>query len=341
MSNTISIEDFLRERDRTPVIDVRSPSEYAKAHIPGAYSIPLFTDVERAVVGTKYTQQSRIDSVIAGLEFVGPKLGTFVQQAREISPSGDLLVYCWRGGMRSASMTWLLNLAGFKARALVGGYRAYRRYARQHVAKPFRLIVLAGMTGSGKTELLSLLSQRGEQVIDLEALANHKGSAFGWIGQSPQPSTEQFENLVFEALHKLNRAKPIWVEDESKSIGSVFIPDVLFDQMADSPTISVELPLPFRVTRLSAEYTNCNPQYLIESVNRIAKRLGRENAQRCVCYISEGKFEKAIEITLQYYDKTYRYGLEQKKRSPHIIEISDNPHRNLELLLHAKRAIVL
>ncbi len=320
----IGIIDFLSEREFTPIIDVRSPSEFSKGHIPGAYNIPLFSDEERAIVGTKYVQESRYNSVIAGLDFVGPKLSGFIDKVSTIAPEKKVLVYCWRGGMRSSSMSWLFNLAGFNSKTLIGGYRSYRRYLKEYLAKPLSLTILGGMTGSGKTDLLCQLSKFGQQVIDLEGLANHKGSAFGAIGQKPQPSTEFFENLLFEEITKLDPNIPTWVEDESKSIGSVFIPSEFFSQMLNSPVIAIELPTDIRIERLAKDYTNCNPELLIDSVNRITKRLGSDNASRAIKSIQEGQFGKAIEITLKYYDKTYLYGLSTKKNQPTIVQLDKN-----------------
>ena len=336
MRNTISIEDFLQKRNFCPVIDVRSPSEYNKAHIPGAINIPLFSDEERALVGTKYVRESRYNAVIAGLDAVGLKLSTFVNTLQSITSQKEVLVYCWRGGMRSQSMTWLFNLAGFKAKALVGGYKSYRRKAQEYFDKPFKLIVLGGMTGSGKTELLQHLKSKGEQVVDLEGLANHKGSAFGWIGQEKQPSTEYFENLLFENLIKLDPNLPTWVEDESKSIGTVFVPQQFHLQMGLSATISVEVAFETRVKRLVLDYTNCNPDDLIQSVNRISKRLGLDKAKHCIDLINQKKFDEAIAISLAYYDKTYQYGLENKKNKPVIVKLSDDIDENTENLLKQK-----
>ncbi len=319
----INIEDFLKERDVTPVIDVRSPAEYKKSHIPGAYNIPLFSDEERAIVGTKYVQESRYSSVIAGLDMVGPKLSRFVDAATKIAPNGKLLVYCWRGGMRSSSMSWLLNLAGINSKTLIGGYKSYRRYSKEYLSKPFKLVILGGMTGSGKTEIILQLPKFGQQIVDLEGLANHKGSAFGAIGQKPQPSTEFFENLLFENLIKLDINKPIWVEDESKAIGSVFIPQELFNQMLNSPVIAIERSTETRIKRLTSEYTNCNPQLLIDSVNKIAKRLGGDNVIKAIKGIEEGNFEEAVGISLYYYDKAYQFGLSNKKVKPIICPLYD------------------
>ena len=336
MRDTISIEDFLQKRHFCPVIDVRSPAEYAKAHIPGAINIPLFSDEERALVGTKYVRESRYNAVIAGLDAVGPKLSSFVNTLQSITSQKEVLVYCWRGGMRSKSMTWLFNLSGFKAKALVGGYKSYRRKAQEYFELPFNLIVLGGMTGSGKTELLQLLKLKGEQIVDLEGLANHKGSAFGWIGQQKQPSTEFFENMLFEELLKLDPQKPTWVEDESKSIGTIFVPQQFYQQMSSSNVISIEVPFEVRVKRLVVDYTNCNPDDLIQSVNRISKRLGLDKAKQCIELINQKKFDEAVAISLAYYDKTYRYGLENKINSPIIVELTEDIDKNTENLLAQK-----
>jgi len=192
------------------------------------------------------------------------------------------------------------------------------------------------MTGSGKTELLQHLKANGEQVVDLEGLANHKGSAFGWIGQAKQPSTEFFENLLFEELMKIDPNKPTWVEDESKSIGTIFVPQQFHQQMSTSKVISIEIPFDIRVKRLVVDYTNCNPDDLIQSVNRISKRLGLDKAKQCVDLINQKKFDEAVAISLAYYDKTYRYGLENKTNKPLIVELTEDTDKNIESLLTQK-----
>lgn len=336
----IGIEDFFQERQTLPVIDVRTPSEYAKAHIPGAFNIPLFTDEERAVVGTKYVREGRYPAIITGLEAVGPKLTRYLEQLKSITGSNrKVLVYCWRGGMRSASMTWLFNLAGYKARALEGGYKSYRRLAHRHFEQKLKLVVLGGMTGSGKTELLTILKEKGEQVIDLERLANHKGSAFGWIGQKKQPSTEQFENLLFEELIQLDASQPIWVEDESKSIGTVFVPQPFHRQMAEAKCISIEVSDQSRLDRLMRDYTDCPKEHLITSLQKIAKRLGPENSKHAIELVESGNYREAIAISLRYYDKAYRYGLENKKTPPKKIKLGDEIEENIRLLIRAKKAL--
>lgn len=336
---TISIEDFFHNRDNCPVIDVRSPSEFATGHIPNAYNIPLFSDEERAIVGTKYVQDGLYNAVIEGLRVVGPKLSKFVETLKSITSKQDVIVYCWRGGMRSQSMAWLFNLANFNAFALDGGYKKYRKFAQSYFENPYKLIVLGGMTGSGKTELLKHLKNKGEQVIDLENLANHKGSAFGWIGQQKQPSTEHFENLLFEALLKIDPKIPTWIEDESKSIGSVFIPRQFFIRMSLCPTISVEVPAEIRIRRLVSDYTQCNPNDLILSIDKISKRLGGENTRRCTDFINSGHFEEAVAISLAYYDKAYRHGLINKTNPPIAVTLTDDIEMNIGQLLRQKEIL--
>ena len=200
------VEEFLDKAQTLPIIDVRSPGEYQHAHIPGAISIPLFDNDERAQVGTKYKNAGKDSAVLLGLSLVGPKLADFVKQSKKLNPQGkEVLVHCWRGGMRSSSFAWLLDTAGLTASTLVGGYKAYRNTVLSAFSEPHNLIILGGKTGSGKTDILKELARQGEQIIDLEGLANHKGSTYGAIGQAPQPATEQFENLVHQQWRQLDR----------------------------------------------------------------------------------------------------------------------------------------
>ncbi|HEU4717669.1 MAG TPA: tRNA 2-selenouridine(34) synthase MnmH, partial [Bacteroidia bacterium] len=217
MPTRLSIENFLLESTGIPVADVRSPAEFAGGHIPGAFNIPLFTNEERAAVGTIYKQQGNEAAVLKGLEFVGPKMTAFILKARENAPGKKIAVHCWRGGMRSASMAWLFETAGMEVLLLSGGYKAYRNFVLSNTGRKFDLRVVGGETGSGKTDILHELARKGEQVLDLEGLARHKGSSYGAIGQDPQPTVEQFENDFVHALTKLDPSRPVWIEDESRS----------------------------------------------------------------------------------------------------------------------------
>ena len=197
------IDRFLSAR--VPLIDVRSPGEYLRGHIPGAFNVPLFTDQERAVVGTLYKQTGRDAAMLEGLRIIGPKMAEIVEQARTLAPDGKVGVHCWRGGERSASVAWLLEKAGFQeVIVLKRGYKSFRERVLASLSLSWVLEVLGGYTGTGKTELLGLLRQEGEQIVDLEGLAHHKGSSFGGIGEKVQPTTEHFENLLWDALSQLD-----------------------------------------------------------------------------------------------------------------------------------------
>ena len=306
------------------LIDVRSPAEYAHAHIPNALSLPLFNDEERAKVGTLYKQVSAENTLIKGLEFVGPKMAGFVKQAIKWSPNRKILIHCWRGGKRSGSMAWLMQMAGFDVVTLDGGYKNYRNFILQRFDnQPLKVILLGGKTGSGKTPILKELEKRGEQIIDLEDLANHKGSAFGWIGEEQQPSVEQFENNLYEIFRKINPEKRVWVENESRNIGSVSMPQGFWDQMKSAPLIHIEIPFFDRVNHLVNVYTQTSKDDLILSFQKIASKLGTENLKKTIDWIEKDDFETAAAMALKYYDKTYMHGFENNK-SPqkHILEIN-------------------
>lgn len=339
--SSISSLDFLVQRNTKVVIDVRSPGEFEKAHIPNAVNLPLFSNEERAMVGTTYTRQGKDIAVELGLKYVGPKLHTFVQNARKLSGGHDLIVHCWRGGMRSASMAWLLDTAGFNVTTLRGGYKTYRKLCQEQFETPRKIVVLSGSTGSGKTEVLQHLKRLGEQVVDLEGIANHKGSAFGALGQDPQPSTEMFENLLFEELIKLDPSRPVWLEDESASIGTVFIPTAFYKQMGSSPIMYMNIPKEIRVERLVKEYGCFSKEQLVGCVKKIEKRLGTDNAQACVLAIESGDLIKVAEMTLSYYDKCYSFSLGERTTSLLYRSTVNKPdmEKNALALIQEARAI--
>ena len=338
---SISPNEFLEQRSAKVILDVRSPGEYGKAHIPFAINLPLFTNDERALVGTTYTRQGHDTAVELGLQLVGPKLHKFVKSARKIAGGSELLIHCWRGGMRSASMAWLLDTAGFNVTTLRGGYKSYRKLCQDCFEMPWRILVLSGATGSGKTEVLQHLKGMGEQVVDLEGLANHKGSAFGALGQNEQPSTEMFENLLFEELAKLDPNRPIWVEDESVSIGSVFIPNAFFKRMAISPVMYMNISKEIRIERLVKEYGLFSKEELLACVHKIEKRLGGDAVRMCVEAIEIGNLSLVADLTLHYYDKSYSFSLE--RRSPtqlHKLQsTSASMKANAILLLEEMQAV--
>ncbi|MBE0638315.1 MAG: tRNA 2-selenouridine(34) synthase MnmH [Bacteroidales bacterium] len=312
MIHPVDIAEFKRLRKSLPAVDVRSPGEFTVGHIPDAFNLPLFDDEERKAVGITYKQQGREPAILKGLDLVGCKLSGFVKQARKIAPGRKLLLHCWRGGMRSEGMAWLLSTAGFEVNVLKGGYKAYRRFNSRFWEKASKMIILSGKTGSGKTEILHVLQHLGHQVLDLERFAHHKGSAFGAIGEVDQPNSEQFENDLAEVWQLFDFQKPIWIEDESRMIGRVFIPEILHFKMSKASVISLEMPKKLRIERLIDDYAKYPKPLLIHSIEKISRRLGGQNMKTAVNAIGQDDFGTAIDIVLDYYDKAYCYDLTKK-----------------------------
>lgn len=336
------IARFLMLADKTPVVDVRSPSEFNTGHIPGAFNIPLFDDDERAAVGIRYKKEGRVRAILEGLRLSGPSMNSKLDQALKLSKEGKLLVHCWRGGMRSEAMAWLFSLGEIETDILEGGYKSYRHYILESLSVNKKMIVLGGLTGSGKTHILRYLKESGSQIIDLEDLASHKGSAFGSLGQPPQPSSEHFANLLFDQWKKIDENRPVWIEDESRNIGSVFMPEEFYLNMQKNPAIVLLMNIKTRLPRLLEEYSGYSPQELTESVIRISKRLGGDRTREAVEAINHSDFTKAIEITLQYYDKAYLFGLKNKaaKDIIYVNTDTDDIEANARKILEAAGRII-
>ncbi len=294
-----------------PILDVRSPGEYTHGHIPGAISFPLFSDEERAKVGTCYKQVSKEAALILGLEIVGPKMAGFVRAAMQLAPDRKIAVHCWRGGQRSGSMAWLFQQAGFDVVTLRGGYKAYRGCVLESfTGRQWDIRIVGGKTGSGKTKILHAMRDCGAQIIDLEGLACHKGSAFGFIGEHPQPTVEQFENELFKAFAALDPSLPVWLENESHSIGRIFIPDGLWYQMKTAPLYHIEIPQEARIGNLLEDYVIEHTNDLRHAFQKIASKLGGLRLKNALIALEEGNFAAAATIALEYYDKTYQHGLD-------------------------------
>lgn len=338
----VLITEFSTQRKNALLLDVRSPAEYNHAHIPGAISLPLFNDEERAVVGTAYKQKSRQAAIKIGLDYFGPKMRGMVEKVEELlkvkvrnaeentqaeitSSKSEIFLYCWRGGMRSGAVGWLLNLYGFDVTVLVGGYKAFRNHVLKSFEQEHNLKILGGYTGSGKTELLQQLKASGENVIDLEALASHKGSAFGNLNMPPQPSQEMFENLLSNELLKMSgelsavnkvaegSALTVWIEDESQRIGNVNVPGALWQTMRGAPLYFLDVPFDERVKHITKEYGGCDKEKLLQAVERIKKRLGGLDAKKATQFLEEDKAEEAFAILLRYYDRQYAKGLHNRE----------------------------
>ncbi len=315
--NPIQLPDFQQDR---VIIDVRSPSEYAKGHIPNAVNIPLFSDEERAKVGTAYKKISPEKAMIKGLELVGPKMAMFVKRATKLAPNRKLLVYCWRGGKRSGSLSWLYEMAGFDVAILEGGYKAYRNFVLETFDnQELRLLRIGGKTGTGKTEILRQLGFLGEQIIDLEGIAHHKGSAFGALGETPQPSVEQFENNLHTTLLLLDKNKRIWVENESRGVGKCFIPQGFWNQFIKSKLYDVLIPIDLRILRLVEDYAQYPKEELIQVFKNIEKKLGGQHAQKAIIALENNDYATAVEVALVYYDKTYQFGLETNQSEATVL----------------------
>jgi len=344
----INIEYFLELSKHYTVIDVRSPAEYKHAHIPGAYSLPLFTDEERAIVGTAYKQESREKAIKHGLDFFGPKMKKIVEEVESLvhsresaakssepdsyrvrtSNSKTILVYCWRGGMRSGAVGWLLDVYGFKVHALIGGYKKFRTRVLDTFKLPFDLRILGGYTGAGKTEVIKELEKAGEHVIDLEDIAKHKGSAFGNIGMPDQPTQEMFENLLSIRLRTLRyesnnspnsnpqliiNHSPIWLEDESQRIGLINIPNDLWRTMRRAPLYFLEIPFEERLKHIVEEYGSFDKEKMIDAILRIKERLGGLEAKKAIEFLNEDNTIESFRILLKYYDKWYTKGLHNRE----------------------------
>ncbi len=324
MAKILLPEEFLQNSKEGQIIDVRTPAEFEKGHIPGAFNIPLFSDEQRAVVGTIYKKQGKEKAVLKGLEFVGPQMKNMVLKAKKISDGKSLYIHCWRGGMRSSSMAWLFETAGIECYLLKDGYKAYRNSFHELLEKSnWKFIVIAGPTGSGKTAILDNLKSMGEQVLDLEGLAHHKGSAFGSLGELPQPTNEQFENDIHHEFREFDTDKPVWVEGESKSIGRSFIPDDLFELLARADTVHVNPEPEYRVKRLVDDYARFSKEDLIASFQKISKRLGGVRTQNALSAVENGEFDVAVRIALEYYDKTYKHAIDKRSGRKKVID-TDN-----------------
>ena len=373
----IHIEQFLNLAKQHPVLDVRSPGEYKHAHIPGAHSFPLFTDEERKIVGTAYKQQSREEAIKFGLDFFGPKMKKMVEEAESIvfSPesggkiqnSNDrpathnsrlILVHCWRGGMRSGAVSWLLDLYGFKVYTLVGGYKKFRHYVLDTFKMPFQFNLIGGYTGSGKTDLLKTLKEKGESIIDLEEIAKHKGSAFGNIGMPEQPGQEMFENSLAMELRetlavdrkslseKTNNDQQstnncIWLEDEAQRIGLVNLPTDFWGSMRNSPLYFLDIPFEERLKKIVLDYGHLDTERMIDAIKRISEKLGHLNAKNAILGLKEGKIDESFAILLKYYDKFYFKSLHNREAINSLLQTiqckSVIPENADQLLLSARK----
>ncbi|HEY9341060.1 MAG TPA: tRNA 2-selenouridine(34) synthase MnmH [Hanamia sp.] len=342
----VNIETFLNLSKDFPVLDVRSPGEYLQAHIPDAFSIPLFTDEQRKIIGTAYKQESRQTAVNHGLNYFSERMKVIPEEVANIIanlklknvPStplevGGILIHCWRGGMRSEAVAWLLNLYGYRIFLLKGGYKSFRRWVLKQFEKQYSFKILGGYTGSGKTEVLNAMKNKGKTVIDLEALANHKGSAFGSLGRSAQPSQEMFENLLAIELWKTNCKKEtgsndeaqtnlnneIWLEDESRHIGSVGFSQAFWKQMRTADLYFLDIPFEERLKFIVSQYGCFDKKLLVTAIMKIQKRLGGLETKNAINFLLENKVMECFSILLHYYDKMYTNAMNNREDIPSLL----------------------
>lgn len=319
MISELTIQEYFNLDTLVPLVDVRSPGEFGRGRIAGAVNIPLFSDEERSHVGTVYVQESREKAIALGYSYVNPKLEWYIQESIKVAPGRNIAVHCWRGGMRSRAFAEHLHTNGFRQVFVIkGGYKAFRRCVLSFFEQPFHLIVLGGYTGSGKTLILREIAKTGRQVVDLEGLAHHKGSAFGGLGQTPQPSVEQFENNLFEVLRSFDPNAPIWIEDESHGIGQAKIPMPFYRQMRSQKLLFVEIPKEVRAKHLTEEYAGYDNNALAQAIRGITKRLGYDNEKKAQQLLADKNYYEVAMLMLRYYDKAYERGAAE--RNPLMVE---------------------
>jgi tRNA 2-selenouridine synthase len=300
------------------LIDVRSEAEYERGHLPGAVNIPLLCNEERVQVGTTYKQQGRDAAVALGYKLLGPRFHDLYKDFKSAGPNP--LFYCWRGGLRSQISATLTEWGGQSVQLLKGGYKAYRQHVQSELAKPRKMLLLGGMTGVGKTEILHLLAEKGSAVVDLEGLASHKGSALGGLGMASQPSVEMFENLLHSAVSVYPQSSTLIMESESRKIGACVMPEGFWNNMLRSPVVEIQVSHEQRRERLVGEYAHFDAETLAEKTEKLRKRLGGLQCQQAKQAILEGRKAEWVEILMGYYDKSYRYFVAENDYRPEPLE---------------------
>ena len=294
------------------IIDVRTPSEYAEDHLPGAINCPVFSDEERVIVGTLYKQKSPFEARKVGAAMVAKNIAHHLETRFSGHPkSWRPLIYCWRGGQRSGAMSIILAQVGWAAHKLDGGYKTYRRYVLDQLeALPqnYTWQVICGPTGSGKSRLLSVLAEQGRQVLDLELLAQHRGSVLGRLPELPQPSQKGFDSALLSGLQKFDPARPVYVEAESNKIGLITLPPALIVAMHVSDCLIMETPMATRVAGLLEDYQYyiANPELLIAHLQALHRFHGEKQLARWTTLIRTGDFATMVgELLTLHYDPSY------------------------------------
>lgn len=344
MSLSISLEQALALRDKGALlVDARSPTEYAEVSIPGALNVPILDDAERAEVGTLYKQVGKQQARRRGVEIVAPKIPAMLEQvaARQAGTSLPVVVFCWRGGMRSLALTQFLNLAGIPARQLTGGHKEFRRQVLEFFEQGRwgRLLVFRGLTGVGKTQWLKRLAACGHPVIDLEGLANHRGSAFGNLGLPPQPGQKMFEALLWDELRKVRPDGYALAEGESRHIGRVALPVRVYQSLQVETSLWLRASLEKRIAITLDDYPAVDQLKadFAPPLRALKDRLGKETVERYLTLLQNGNWPELVrELMVNYYDPLYRHTLPERR-----IELDLEPDATTQERLEAAIAEIL
>ena len=328
-----TIEEYLNMPKKPLLLDVRSEGEFNQGHIPGAISFPILNNEERKLVGTCYKQKGHNSAVLLGYELVGPKFTSYLAYAYSHFEDKELFIHCWRGGLRSRIMANLLSSAGFDVTIIAGGYKTFRNTALDFLHANFNLNVLGGLTGSGKTEVLGELAKAGFQVIDIEQLASHKGSAFGALGLPEQPTQEQFENNIFMHCLNFNWEMPVWVEDESRLIGRLQVPPGIYAGIRSGFVYFLDYSFEKRLDHIIQEYGVFETKTLIETTFKLKKRMGDLTNRLAIESLESGDIKTWATLVLKHYDKQYLFGF--GKRSDNQSEKIDLVGEHLINYLHS------
>lgn len=313
------------------IIDVRSEGEFESGHLPTAINLPLLNNEQRRVVGIEYKEQGQQAAVKKGFELVGNLFHEKLAQAKRAGENKKIIIYCWRGGMRSEIMRWVLDLGGLDVRVIQGGYKAVRKNFHSLFSRKYHFIKLTGPTACGKTDLLHALREKNECVIDLEQLAHHKGSAFGGLGQPSQPTQEQFENNLAYQLSQIPNECSVWIENESRMIGTLRIPDAIFNQIQEAPSIELTRTQSLRIQDVIHQYREFPITQLLEKTISIQKRMGPEQNKKAIVSLVDGDWENWVKLLLEYYDKTYRYHDDKLDLTRRIATIDSDDATHIKL----------
>ena len=337
MENTITVSKFVDVSTQYPLIDVRTPQEFKLGHIPGAHNVPVLSDEGGELVQTAYDQQGKEAAMLLGLDLCSRRMRPLIEQIKLIAhnkKTNTFLVYGAYNGLRSKSLSLLMRLFDYEVSTLADGYQAFRNYTHTIVREQKKMIILGGSTGSGKTHILRALKEHGEQIIDLELLAQHRGSIFGSLGQKNQPTQEQFENELTLAWRSIDPEKTVWIEDEDRYIGRLSIPEMFWNSMREAPVMYIKVPEKQRISNLCREYGAYSLDALIPCVTRLTQRIGGMITQEIITALQASDTQTACTLLLAYYDKMYQQGL--MRRSPEsvvycMLQDTDYPSQAREL----------